>query len=127
MADEETRRSVAAIRPDWERIEAGNAAEALETMERRAVDVSHEERPLILVAVSGGGSRAAALGWVILKEVAKFRYPASSPSRSLVDDIAVVSSVSGGSVIAAGWRRRLRGWWRRSSRTTTPTSSRWPS
>ena len=40
---------------------------------RRAVDVSHEERPLILVAVSGGGSRAAALGWVILKEVAKFR------------------------------------------------------
>ena len=69
--------------------------------ERRAVDVSHEERPLILVAVSGGGSRAAALGWVILKEVAKFRYPASSPSRSLIDDIAVVSSVSGGSVIAA--------------------------
>jgi len=69
--------------------------------ERRAVDVSHEERPLILVAVSGGGSRAAALGWVILREVAKFRYPASNPSRSLIDDIAVVSSVSGGSVIAA--------------------------
>ena len=42
----------------------------------RAVDVSHEERPLILVAVSGGGSRAAALGWVVLREIAKFRYSA---------------------------------------------------
>jgi NTE family protein len=69
--------------------------------ERRAVDVSHEERPLILVAVSGGGSRAAALGWVVLREIAKFRYAASGQSRSLIDDIGVVSSVSGGSVIAA--------------------------
>ncbi|HTY77555.1 MAG TPA: patatin-like phospholipase family protein [Candidatus Bathyarchaeia archaeon] len=69
--------------------------------ERRAVDVSHEERPLILVAISGGGSRAAALGWVILREVAKFRYETQGQSRSLVEDIGVVSSVSGGSVIAA--------------------------
>jgi NTE family protein len=69
--------------------------------ERRAVDVSHEERPLILVAISGGGSRAAALGWVVLREMAKFRYPSLTPARSLIDDIGVVSSVSGGSVIAA--------------------------
>jgi len=69
--------------------------------ERRAVDVSHEERPLVLVAVSGGGSRAAALGWVVLRELGKFRYSTSGPPRSLIDDIAVVSSVSGGSVIAA--------------------------
>lgn len=69
--------------------------------ERRAVDVSHEERPLILVAMSGGGSRAAALGWVILREMARFDYSTGGPPRSLIDDIAVVSSVSGGSVIAA--------------------------
>ena len=69
--------------------------------ERRAVDVSHEERPLILVAISGGGSRAAALGWVVLRELGKFRYSTRGPSRSLIDDIGVVSSVSGGSVIAA--------------------------
>jgi NTE family protein len=72
-----------------------------ENPERRAVDVSHNERPLILVAISGGGSRAAALGWVILREVAKFRYGTDGQTRSLVDDIGVVSSVSGGSVIAA--------------------------
>jgi len=70
-------------------------------VERRAVDVSHEERPLILVAISGGGSRAAALGWAVPREVAKFRYDTQGQSRSLIEDIGVVSSVSGGSVIAA--------------------------
>ncbi len=69
--------------------------------ERRAVDVSHPERPLILVAVSGGGSRAAALGWAVLRALRDFRYPAAGQTRSLIDDIGVLSSVSGGSVIAA--------------------------
>lgn len=60
------------------------------------------ERPLILVAISGGGSRAAALGWVVLRELRRFRYRHGDEElRSLIDDIAVVSSVSGGSVIAA--------------------------
>ena len=70
--------------------------------ERRSVDVSHAERPLILVAISGGGSRAAALGWAVLRELRQFRYTtADGASRPLIEDIAVVSSVSGGSVIAA--------------------------
>src|SRR5437870_2967480 len=70
-------------------------------LERRVVDVSQPERPLILVAVSGGGSRAAALGWVVLRELRKFRYSTNGQSRGLIDDIGVVSSVSGGSVISA--------------------------
>ena len=75
--------------------------------ERRAVDVSHADRPLILVAISGGGSRAAALGWVVLRELRQYRYTtADSASRRLIDDIAVVSSVSGGSVIAAHFALR---------------------
>ena len=70
--------------------------------ERRVVDVSQVERPLILVAISGGGSRAAALGWVVLRELRHHRYRAADgTSRPLTDDIAVISSVSGGSVIAA--------------------------
>jgi NTE family protein len=72
-----------------------------ENQERRAVDVSHAERPLVLVAISGGGSRAAALGWTVLREFSTFRYSTNGQLRSLIDDIAVVSSVSGGSVIAA--------------------------
>ena len=69
--------------------------------ERRTVDDSHADRPLILLAVSGGGSRAAALGWAVLRELNGFRYTARGQSRSLIDDVGVVSSVSGGSVIAA--------------------------
>jgi NTE family protein len=38
---------------------------------------------------------------VILRDMAKFRYTEGGQSRSLIDDVAVVSSVSGGSVIAA--------------------------
>jgi len=69
--------------------------------ERRALDVSHPERPLVLVAISGGGSRAAALGWVILRDLEKIEYVSGHEARRLTDDIGVVSSVSGGSVIAA--------------------------
>jgi NTE family protein len=69
--------------------------------ERRTVDDSHADRPLILVAVSGGGSRAAALGWAVLRELSTFHYVTGGQSRSLIDDVKVVSSVSGGSVIAA--------------------------
>jgi NTE family protein len=69
--------------------------------ERRVVDLSQPERPVILVAISGGGSRAAALGWVVLRELRSFSYPTGGAPRSLTDDIVVVSSVSGGSVIAA--------------------------
>ena len=70
--------------------------------ERRAVELSDPERPLILVAISGGGSRAAALGWVVLRELAQYRYLGRDGGpRALTDDIAVLSSVSGGSVIAA--------------------------
>src|SRR5215831_19519398 len=69
--------------------------------ERRAVDVSRPERPMILLAISGGSSRAAALGWVVLREVQKYRYASDGQPRSLIDDVGVISSVSGGSVIAA--------------------------
>jgi NTE family protein len=69
--------------------------------ERRVVDVRHKDRPVILVAVSGGGSRAADLGWVVLRELKQFQYVMDGETRSLIDDVAMVSSVSGGSVIAA--------------------------
>jgi len=69
--------------------------------EQRYVDVSHKDRPVILVALSGGGVRAADFGWVILQELRKTQYMEHGQPRRLIDDIAMVSSVSGGSVIAA--------------------------
>jgi len=59
------------------------------------------EAPLILVAFSGGGSRAAALGLGVLDELAAETYPASGNEVPLIDRVKVVSSVSGGSVVAA--------------------------
>ncbi len=69
--------------------------------ERRVLAVKDKNRPTILVAISGGGSRAAALGWTVLKELRQFKYLYNGKSHALVDDVDVISSVSGGSVIAA--------------------------
>ena len=57
--------------------------------------------PLILIAFSGGGSRAAALGLGVLDELAAHSYSASGTPVALIDRVKVVSSVSGGSVVAA--------------------------
>ena len=57
-------------------------------------------RPVILMAFSGGGSRAAALSLAVLDELKKYRYVSAGGERRLIDDVDVVSSVSGGSVTA---------------------------
>jgi NTE family protein len=59
------------------------------------------DAPLILVAFSGGGSRAAALGLGVLDELATTGYRAGDKEVPLIDRVKVVSSVSGGSVVAA--------------------------
>ena len=69
--------------------------------ETRSIDVSRQDRPIILMAFSGGGSRAAALSWIILKELRGFEYGSGDRPRRLIDDVRLVSSVSGGSVTAA--------------------------
>jgi NTE family protein len=57
-------------------------------------------RPVIVMAFSGGGSRAAALALAVLQELRRYG-DGGPPARRLIDDVAVVSSVSGGSVTAA--------------------------
>jgi len=51
---------------------------------------------LIGVAISGGGSRAALFGSAALEALAKL--PVGTPTHSLVEDLSVISSVSGGSM-----------------------------
>ncbi|MDH7794085.1 MULTISPECIES: patatin-like phospholipase family protein [unclassified Beijerinckia] len=56
----------------------------------------------IVLAFSGGGSRSAAFGYGVLSELAQQASPATSPARrTLADEVAVVSGVSGGAVLAA--------------------------
>lgn len=72
-----------------------------DNVERREIEVSDKDQPVILMALSGGGARAADLGYVILRELKNYTYKSQRGSRRLADDVAIISSVSGGSVIAA--------------------------
>jgi NTE family protein len=58
---------------------------------------------LFLVAFSGGGTRAAAMSYGVLEELRRTSVPGSQPPRALIDDISVISSVSGGSFTAAAY------------------------
>ena len=62
---------------------------------------ANPDHPFVVLSISGGGSRAAALGAAIVKRLNDLRYAAGDEMRPLAADIAVVSSVSGGSVYAA--------------------------
>lgn len=52
---------------------------------------------LVLVAFSGGGSRAAAFAYGVLQELANTKVMTANGSRPLLKEIDIISSVSGGS------------------------------
>ena len=56
---------------------------------------------LVMVAFSGGGTRAAAFAYGVLEELAKTRVSVDGRSVSLLHEIDEISSVSGGSFTAA--------------------------
>src|SRR5713226_5721221 len=55
----------------------------------------------ILLFFSGGGKRAAALSYGVLSELAATTAPISGRDQRLLDQVEVISSVSGGSFTAA--------------------------
>ena len=58
--------------------------------------------PFVVMSFSGGGVRATALAYSVLDELGKYYYVAANGEyRSLLDDVQIVSSTSGGSVTAA--------------------------
>lgn len=61
-----------------------------------------EEELFVILAFSGGGTRAAAFSYGLLEGLQSVTYqPATGPPRTLLDDVDVISSVSGGSFTAA--------------------------
>ena len=56
---------------------------------------------LVGLAFSGGGTRAAAFSYGVLQELDRTRCTSRTGSRSLLDRVAFVSGVSGGSVLTA--------------------------
>lgn len=67
------------------------------------VQVSAQEQPPSMIAaitLSGGGARAAAFGLGVLKELKATRFEWEGRTTSLLDQVGLVSGVSGGSVLA---------------------------
>ncbi len=56
---------------------------------------------LVLVAFSGGGTRAAAFSYGVLKELAATRITVENGDKPLIQEIDIISSVSGGSFTSA--------------------------
>jgi NTE family protein len=69
--------------------------------------VEQDDTTLMMVAFSGGGSRAAAVGWKTLETLQKTSYPAAAggPGKesNLAREIDLVAGISGGSFAAAAW------------------------
>jgi len=60
------------------------------------------DKPFVLLAFSGGGTRAAAFSFGLMEELRLVEYTAKDGSkRKLLDDVEIISSVSGGSFTSA--------------------------
>jgi hypothetical protein len=66
-----------------------------------AVALTNSDDLMLLLAFSGGGTRAAALSYAVLDELAKTEVGPPSHEHRLLDDINMISAVSGGSITAA--------------------------
>ncbi|MCJ0761740.1 patatin-like phospholipase family protein [Variovorax terrae] len=64
-------------------------------------DSARSPSMLVAVTLSGGGARAAAFGYGVLSELQNTRTQEGGRMRTLLDEVDVISGVSGGSIIAA--------------------------
>jgi NTE family protein len=64
-------------------------------------DTDDSQQVLLMVTFSGGGTRAAALAYGVLRALAEAKVEFDGRERALVDEIDILSSVSGGSFAAA--------------------------
>ena len=67
----------------------------------RFVEIEHGDKLRVVLAFSGGGTRAAALAYGVLKELRKTDVSLAGKSVPLIDQVSTISSVSGGSFTAA--------------------------
>jgi NTE family protein len=75
----------------------------------RPAEATHAGRSddlLVIVAMSGGGTRAAALGYGVLEELRRTEVTVNGVTRRLLDEVDVISAVSGGSFPATYYALR---------------------
>jgi NTE family protein len=61
---------------------------------------------LVILAISGGGTRAAALGYGVLEELRRTEVTVNGVKRRLIDEVDVISAVSGGTFPATYYALR---------------------
>lgn len=61
----------------------------------------HDDDVFVILMFSGGGSRAAALGYGVLEELSRQKVYVNGRETTLMDSVDLVYGVSGGSVLAA--------------------------
>ena len=61
---------------------------------------------LLVLAISGGGTRAAALGYGVLEELRRTEVTVNGVKRHLLDEVDVISAVSGGTLPATYYALR---------------------
>jgi NTE family protein len=61
---------------------------------------------LVILAISGGGTRAAALGYGVLEELRRTEVTVNGVKRHLLDEVDVISAVSGGTLPATYYALR---------------------
>jgi NTE family protein len=66
----------------------------------------HSDDLLVILAISGGGTRAAALGYGVLEELRRTEVMVNGVKRRLLDEVAVISAVSGGTLPATYYALR---------------------
>lgn len=67
-----------------------------------------DDSTLMMVAISGGGTRAAAVGWKALEELSRIPYQFTNPQGQVVNsnlaaEIDLIAGISGGSFAATAW------------------------
>ena len=85
--------------PDNPRLDEYNEAEGYRFDNLAAPEDA--DRVFIILTFSGGGTRAAALSYGVLETLRDTWFTWGGTERSLLDEVDVISSVSGGSFTAA--------------------------
>ena len=85
------------VNPPLEQVEALNGYRLQNHIKRPGTN----DRVFVILAFSGGGTRAAAFSYGVLKELSKVMLPSEGAEHNLADEVDLITAVSGGSFTAA--------------------------
>lgn len=95
--------TTAPVNPPIAQVDPGAGYRASQLMRRPAAARVNDPQTLVLLAFSGGGTRAAALSYGVLEELRRLRITTDGVEHSALDEVDMVSGVSGGSFTALAY------------------------